>query len=1249
MASATVDSHSDRLQLDSIATVDLRLLSQSELYALSLCSDGAFDARRCDDVVIPKIDRSVFNESAGSRKQTYSRLRLAPRKPDSSAAAAATTTATAIPRCAPHLRTPKSASNTIDDTDPEGTENSQIIGLLKELFSAETNGDNLIPIRVEYSDSVPHFPNMGINVTKRKRGRPRKNENLALVAVEATEVMPPEALVEGCDDVFEDIVVRENVDERDKEIVNKNGIVVNLAALASMEDPYGPELQRRTVDLLTEEGLLGFLGQLDGQWGSRRRKKKIVDASEFGDALPKGWKILLSLKKKEGRVWLFVRRYISPNGRQFVSCKEVSSYLFSFGLQDVNLPNCDPNSENTHLPCNVVSANSADLAAKEISKSGELVSYSPSFIPYASNDHVKKQVTTVVGNSVEVQRREILNCNKCPMTFNVKDDLLLHQLSLHRRKRSRFGASITDGVIINGGQYECQFCHKTFNERNRYNGHVGAHKRHHMKSDEASAGGILSMQNSAGPVSSGGAITKESMMQNDCTAVIFNAKPDNDQNPVSPDSKFKAGTDIENYPDGSSNEAIFLPRDEQDSQFNKNERNFAEESCDEAIFLRRDGQDSHFNKNERNFAEESCVKHDENYKMNNHLQMVDETTAIVAKINFCLNSEALSGIETNSNGESNIIQSFASRVDDCPVGQGKRVESCLRSPIHNEKISGTEIDVDDSVSVVEPNQEAGPDSVLLAPKHNKKTCGTENVEDVHFTSPMEQFKLDAEKSDTKLILGFCSREGPDEVVFSEGKEPNGSGGSSFVHDHNDKKCNDFNIVNVASTSSLAGSQPLRGSESIDEETFGVKDEDSVIRAERENSDNSLLHLSWKEQLCDIEDNGGEGSAYTMDGREGSAYTMAELVSGYEQTCGVKIDNDNISTTKMEEPKLDEEVQTYGHNELAFDTSQGRPNRQEISHGFCSFDLSGNEQTRNVAEIVTGFCNSADEPPSKQESSFDTGLLTHASIGKTFGDVYDMTSLFTRSIEESQPNEVRNSSNSDLIIDFGNNDTRRIVADVMNNVPIEQTYGFETNLSTENNSRFWEGPAIDEIGSSGHDKLTIFFGSADAQSDGDVMPGSMWRTGGENTLPSTLADISNQPEHSSSCFPTFGIVSDKDEHELLSINRKYDGMPGFEVTQSAHTAHVEYSFLTTQNLNPLPVNSKALSYDTEMGQGFDSSFWLEKDALSLNIGTTNLVTAVCVWCRNEFHREPVHSGTQTDTIGSMCPNCSAKVSDQFNFF
>ncbi|KAK4722423.1 hypothetical protein R3W88_012656 [Solanum pinnatisectum] len=163
MASVTNDSSSatvadGELQAKSIPTVDLRLLSQSELYSLSVCSTTDYNSYRDDDFNIPKIDRSVFNESAASRKQTYSRIPYAP--PSSSSSTRSRT---------PH---PPSPNN--------GTENSQVIALIKHLFGYPTDS---VPNRVDHSDSlsapmhVLESANVGSIRQKKNRGRPGKNEN----------------------------------------------------------------------------------------------------------------------------------------------------------------------------------------------------------------------------------------------------------------------------------------------------------------------------------------------------------------------------------------------------------------------------------------------------------------------------------------------------------------------------------------------------------------------------------------------------------------------------------------------------------------------------------------------------------------------------------------------------------------------------------------------------------------------------------------------------------------------------------------------------------------------------------------------------------------------------------------------------------------------------------------------------------------------------------------------------------------
>lgn len=91
---------------------------------------------------------------------------------------------------------------------------------------------------------------------------------------------------------------------------NKSGVEVDIDALAGLEDPYAEELRTRTEGLQSEEELLAFLRDLGGEWGSRRKRRKIVDAGIFGDSLPVGWKLLLGLRRREGRASIYCRRYV---------------------------------------------------------------------------------------------------------------------------------------------------------------------------------------------------------------------------------------------------------------------------------------------------------------------------------------------------------------------------------------------------------------------------------------------------------------------------------------------------------------------------------------------------------------------------------------------------------------------------------------------------------------------------------------------------------------------------------------------------------------------------------------------------------------------------------------------------------------------------------------------------------------------------------------------------------------------------
>nr|KYP60566.1 hypothetical protein KK1_022973 [Cajanus cajan] len=402
------------LKSESLACIDSTTLSHSELLALSLSS---LIPSASASALPPKVDPALFNESAGSRRQTYSpsarRRRLSGLLP------------------APSL----------PPLHPENAQNRLIIEYLKELIRED-------PKFEQVQLAPPSGPPPRI---KRKRGRKPK-------------------LKVHLDDCY------------------RGGI--DLSQLAQAQDPFAQELKRRTDGLRNEEDLLAFLRDLPGQWGSRRKKRRIVDAADFGHVLPIRWKLLLGLKRKDGRAWIYCRRYISPGGQHFVSCKEVSSYLQSLlGHGDAHMQ-ITRGSEIVVPEQRVPAQNSASVT-QELQDQMQIVAVNSDVSGLsAANERVKEVALLGFENLADVQIHDLFECRKCSMSFDEKDAYLKHLLSFHQRttRRYRLGSSVGDGVIIKDGKFECQFCHKVFLERRRYNGHVGIHVRNYVRKVEDSPG-----------------------------------------------------------------------------------------------------------------------------------------------------------------------------------------------------------------------------------------------------------------------------------------------------------------------------------------------------------------------------------------------------------------------------------------------------------------------------------------------------------------------------------------------------------------------------------------------------------------------------------------------------------------------------------------------------------------------------------------------------------------------------------------
>ncbi|KAH9321033.1 hypothetical protein KI387_015672 [Taxus chinensis] len=611
-----IDELDGQLDFCKIPVVDLRYLSQDEINCAAQCSDEYSDLR-FDDIVIPKIDRSIFNESAGSRKQTYSRLRLSQRR-EQQLGGVSRRRAGLLSVSRPSIAGGRNLEGASDLKD-----NNQILQLLRQVFMkgecppvCRSAGDQLqkdvltlqlthLPPLNSASASNPSS-NSTLDHDSDVKCPPKAEDSLQLVecnhVIEDMQIESSNERIEYkiCDDTRdssdakmqqsstmtfvdtdknkitmdesferpkkkmrtkedarrkgqhtstqEQCVLKIPGDTRDTSMedcghidttlnagaqndktaddsshtiktvaiyiqdetvsncshsdqisVDRNTAVTQNSAdtghtrRTATQEPFVPQLKRRFRTLETEAEVHEFFEKLGGEWASKRMKRKIVDAEEFVQGFPKGWKLLLGVRKKNSRFIIECRKYISPDGQQLASCREVSAYMLSTH-EALETPCCH-SAKNVHdrltqtscMPCN--SKDPAD------SSGGCSNQYSPGLNGFAFpvNEQIQTSQTntlTITSGMVEDNSSKdqdvptpntSVKCSKCDTKFINRSTLMAHLAAVHhgqKEKKTRSAkSSIADGVIVVDGKYECQICHKVFNERHRYTGHVGIHVR----------------------------------------------------------------------------------------------------------------------------------------------------------------------------------------------------------------------------------------------------------------------------------------------------------------------------------------------------------------------------------------------------------------------------------------------------------------------------------------------------------------------------------------------------------------------------------------------------------------------------------------------------------------------------------------------------------------------------------------------------------------------------------------------------
>ncbi|KAL8138345.1 hypothetical protein V2J09_004346 [Rumex salicifolius] len=1215
MAPVSVDpakGTGERLTVDSIPVIDLRFLTQSELTSLSRCSLHAVDLSHCDDLVIPKIDRSVFNESAGSRKQTYSRFRLSRRKPGFSA------------KPLPLAPAP--------DDDPERLHNSKIIALFKKLF----NGDSQIsPLTVDFSDSLAGD---GVETPRRKRGRKPKTEN-------------PASEGEGQELVLYDNYVGR---ERDKSTVNKYGVVIDLVELAKLDDPFAPEISRRTAGMVKDDELLGFLTRLDGQWGSRRKRRKIVDANEFGHVLPDGWKVLVGMKKKQGQCWLFCRRYISPTGRYFMSCKEVSSYLMSLsGFADVKQSPLGPCAEASRLDIQPLSVN-ADTNHRHYQKAA-----SATPITFESDDHGEPLVKD--GRVGLLQGVGPLKCHKCSTSFNEKNHLLHHLLSCHKRKRRKAGMPMEDDELIIEGHYECQFCNKRFTERVCFFGHVGIHVKNYMKGIEGSPG-VNTIQNDDVSISTSGIpppalFEKSGSVEANADSVLFT--PDiaagNDPNLDLPCVKLRTESDYKGALSGA------------------HETNLS-------------SLGGHIS---RNSGAEKIVGEKSTEKGDTVSELLDKevggpdtcTDTADLKLNSCSEYENARLSDSKNDTRQTSIQDKAADDISCSKLQVQNTDGFVYEVEKSEEllnVHGFCNEVADSQEkMIAESELLGNDKSKSVNANTSAMLAKDNVGEPYNTELKDSFVdlFGSGNSDFGEKMDVISEAHQDRILASSSVVPHGNVDTTlpaFLSGRQSEQCSsaqdnmqrcvnevDAEIVSISTSIGMN----LRTSDYMKNDVpFGAA---SFNTSRRDAHNVFVLPGNVVSNVANtissfrvLESGNIPFQAPTVVAREENPYDTES-----SSPCGTSSRSEPNSAEAVNSANFFNRKGSFDANPVAnkvvnFSSSHlyspiGSREAPNV-FGICNSVIDTSKQTRDSESVLSsvsvgrhahGMTGQIQDNRDNMNSNSSAPCATHLpDLGGSISDISSgvLPSFPPQTIATSpSPFSLWNDQSFGVehgqsrVCDSSRAEVRGRVSDSssLSLDSFQQTCNVGYNLNETYISTVDNFSRLNPLETQRDTDLMIGFRNLNARANQDAVSEALWRSNEGNAMPSVLGGSTSSQGQLPSAFQPFDFLSDKGENDIFSVNEKFDNMENFGGLRSSAVEPMEFSFLTPQDSNPQLGGPKVISYGNASGieQGFESSVWLGKDTSMPNMNSTTSFSTSCVWCGSQFQLESTDTDAQAGSI------------------
>ncbi|KAK8705513.1 hypothetical protein V6N13_049114 [Hibiscus sabdariffa] len=1182
----TTADHRNHLHLDSIPVVDLRLLSQPELLSLSLCSSSPSPSHAETELFTPKIDRSVFNESAGSRKQTFFRLRFAGHLHHQHSS----------PSSEPFPPPPLNLNpESLDE------ESSNALSLLKSLFNIDDSvtanpesdepydDKDLVPVQIEYPDGNSSLPNIPVDIVstsvgKRKRGRPRKDgkdncliesERLPVEEYKEKETLdkPNETPDAGNSSSFtggkrkrgrprkEDSQGRMVGNEQKKfESEIERAALGNVGEILGIEE----ELRRRTEGIVTEAQLFEFMGALEGEWASKSQKKRIVDAAGFGNVLPQGWKLKLFVKRRGNHFWLACSRYISPNGQQFVSCKEVSSYLFSFG-----------GLKNSSLETPSVADSGIDFGVKP--SSGNLP------ITNRSSETEKRAPLQRMGSPREVQRAEIIKCHKCTMTFNLQDDFICHLLSSHKgsaMSSGGHGTSTNEEVKNKNGKYECQFCHELFEERSCYSSHLEIHIKNNMKKVE-------------------GFVGEQNIIQS------LNSAANNEIGPGFRCSESNENPLVQTFTD-NNHECNLLSHDEQD-KVNRTEK-----------------------------AEKNSDKQGKFYPATDNKGDVNDTAA-AADLNVCLGSENVLFTAADKEG----ISQPSRKIDvgfALPVEEKREFASNTSFLAPNAKGNiFTDMNVDDRHF---PSFLKGMEADLKdKPARDGQKAGCADTStglgNVRVAAKQETY------SEGYSLIPSGNKQGVNLVDHLKGASitidsaHERRSGCGLTSSKSDQTCViNNNSILVSGTLDDPGSTMINESANIDP-TVCFQSHLPMKKPSHKKSETALLTAHGRDQNFPSDNNAFKVLSRTVEMSKLEAQNSRGLVQGVNRhDSGVganSLASDNHVKTK------DSQFGPPSYKKASTSTPEYKQDKGSESILYQQYANQQNSNYGNSMNKASFF--TIEEPNHKGVSSFAGSAYTRPGTFALTGAVQESCSPHF----SANRGKIAGKNNVPDISSGAVHEPKQNKGAFGNFFGLSssgQTH-VANNMNMVHSGTAHNGSRLQDFENVRNNEMIGY--SNHARPVEDSMTGLTWKSNEGNVLLSGLTDASSQLLPSSGYYPTFDWMSHKGGSEMFDISGKCSSVSGFEGLQSDGIEHMEYNFLTSQpsscsgnskggsemfniggkcsnesgfgglrsdNLEHMEysfmtaqsssrsVNSKVPSYDSEMALKFDSSVWPGKDALPL---------------------------------------------------